>query len=122
MKGGHREGAGRKQGFAAKNAEEARRVLSEMVMRNIGPIGEALVEKAKKGDVIAIRELFDRAFGKAPQNTKIDLTETTAATAELSDEEKKNIQTLLDWCDEKLVPSGGVEPPTLPIEAACSIH
>ena len=104
MKGGHREGAGRKQGFAAKNAEEARRVLSEMVMRDIESIGEALVEKAKKGDVIAIRELFDRAFGKAPQNTKIDLTETLEPMGGLSDEEKKNIQALLNWCDEKVVP------------------
>lgn len=64
MKGGYRAGAGRKQGFAAKNAEEARRILSEMVMRDITPIGEALIAKAKKGDVIAVRELFNRAFGK----------------------------------------------------------
>jgi hypothetical protein len=73
MRGGYREGAGRKKGFAAKNAEESRRVLSEMVMVEIVPIGEALIAKAKKGDVIAIRELFDRAFGKSPQTSKIDL-------------------------------------------------
>ena len=75
MRGGYRENAGRKQGFAAKNAEEARRILSEMVMREIEPIGEALIVKAKKGDVLAVRELFDRAFGKASQTTKIDLTD-----------------------------------------------
>lgn len=73
MRGGYRAGAGRKQGFAAKNAEEARRILSEMVMRDIEPIGRALVAKAKNGDVIAVRELFDRAFGKSPQNAKIEL-------------------------------------------------
>ena len=72
MQGGKRQGAGRKQGFAAKNAEEARRMLSELVMCEIRPIGDALINKAKKGDVIAARELFDRAFGKAPQTTKVD--------------------------------------------------
>jgi hypothetical protein len=76
MRGGVREGAGRKQGFAAKHAEEARRVLSEMVMREIEPIGAALISKAKGGDVTAARELFDRAFGKAPQTSKIDLQES----------------------------------------------
>ena len=72
MRGGRRQGAGRKPGFAAKNAEEARRILSEMVMREIEPIGKVLIAKAKKGDIVAARELFDRAFGKAPQTTKID--------------------------------------------------
>ena len=42
MRGGYRQGAGRKQGFAAKNAEEVRRILSEMVMNEIEPIGNAL--------------------------------------------------------------------------------
>ena len=55
--------------------KEARRILSEMVMREIEPIGEALIAKAKKDDVLAVRELFDRAFGKASQTTKIDLNE-----------------------------------------------
>ena len=75
MRGGYRQGAGRKQGFAAKNAEDARRILSEMVMGEIKPIAKALITKAKKGDVIAIRELFDRAFGKASQTAKIDLAD-----------------------------------------------
>jgi hypothetical protein len=75
MRGGYREGAGRKQGYAAKAAEEARELLSEMVMREIKPIGESLIAKAKEGDVSAARELFDRAFGKSPQTSKIDLTQ-----------------------------------------------
>lgn len=73
MRGGYRLGSGRKKGFPAKSAEEARRILSEMVMREIKPIGEALIARAKKGEVIAVRELFDRAFGKAPQTAKMDL-------------------------------------------------
>ena len=59
MRGGYRLGAGRKQGFSAKNAEEVRRILSEMVMREIKPIGKALIDKAKRGDVTATRELFE---------------------------------------------------------------
>ena len=58
-------GAGRKQGFSAKNAEEARNLLSEMVLREIQPIGDALLAEAREGDIPAIRELFDRAFGKS---------------------------------------------------------
>jgi hypothetical protein len=80
MRGGRRHGAGRKQGFAAKNAEEARRILSEMVMQEIEPIGKALIARAKNGDVVAVRELFDRAFGKAPQTAKIDLSEDKLPT------------------------------------------
>lgn len=73
MRGGYREGVGRKQGFAAKSAEVAREQLAEMVMREIESIGKALIKKAKTGDVAATRELFDRAFGNASQNAKIEL-------------------------------------------------
>ncbi len=71
MRGGYRIGAGRKQGFAAKNAEDARRLLSERVAQEIGPISDALVSKAKTGDIHAIKELFDRAWGKSPQSMSI---------------------------------------------------
>ena len=67
MRGGKRIGAGRKKGFAAKSAEEARKFLSERVAQEIGPISNILISKAKKGDMRAIRELFDRAWGRAPQ-------------------------------------------------------
>jgi hypothetical protein len=73
MRGGYRKNAGRKIGFPAKNAEEARRLLSEMVAREIIPIGEILIAKAKKGDISAIKELFDRAWGKAPQAMDIKM-------------------------------------------------
>lgn len=71
MRGGHRAGAGRKKGFAAKNAEEARRVLSEMLVSKIKPIAEALIARAEAGDVVAAKELFDRAWGKSMQSTEI---------------------------------------------------
>lgn len=67
MRGGKRKGAGRKQGYAAKSAEEARRVFAELVSAEIGPIAQALIKKAKKGDIRAIRELLDRAYGRPLQ-------------------------------------------------------
>lgn len=70
-RGGTRTGAGRKKGFAAKSAEEARQILAEMVMKEIRPIGLALIKKAKQGDISATKELFDRAFGKPFQTPTI---------------------------------------------------
>src|SRR3989344_9292846 len=75
MRGGYRTGAGRKQGFAAKNAEDARRILSERIAQEIAPISEALISRAKKGDIRAIHELFDRAWGRAPQATTGSLSQ-----------------------------------------------
>ena len=71
MRGGYRQGAGRKRGFAAKSAEEARRVFSETVATEITPIAKALITKAKKGDVRAIKELLDRAWGRPSQSAEI---------------------------------------------------
>ena len=64
MRGGKRLNAGRKKGFAAKTAEEARRLIAEMVSKEITPIAEMLIKKAKKGDIRAIQLLFERAWGK----------------------------------------------------------
>ena len=100
MRGGYRAGAGRKQGFAAKNAEEARRILSEMVMDEIKPIGKALITKAKKGDVVAARELFDRAFGKSSQTTKIDLTDERKPIPILDDLSNMTDEELYALADE----------------------
>lgn len=69
-KGGVRPGAGRPKGSKDPNTlvkERAMLVLREMVLAEIEPIAQALIKKGKTGDVQAIRELFDRAFGKAPQ-------------------------------------------------------
>ena len=64
MRGGSREGAGRKQGFAAKGAEEARRVFADLIRSEIEPIAMALIQRAKNGEVAAAKELFDRAWGR----------------------------------------------------------
>ena len=93
MRGGYRDGAGRKRGFSAMTAEEARKVLAEMVMQEIVPIGEALIARAKNGEVPAIRELFDRAFGKAPQAERIESSERSLPTP-----------ILVRWLDDAAVP------------------
>ena len=62
MRGGFRKNSGRKKGFAAINAEEARRVFAEMIAAEIEPIAKALIKKAKSGDTSAAKELFDRAW------------------------------------------------------------
>ena len=72
MKGGYRIGAGRKQGFAAKNAEEARKLLSERVAQEIAPLTDILIKRAKAGNMRAMHELLDRAWGRAPQALQIE--------------------------------------------------
>ena len=72
MRGGHRENAGRKRGFSAIKAEEARSYFAERVANELEPIVNSLLEKAKKGDIQAIRELCDRAWGRPPQSTTIE--------------------------------------------------
>lgn len=75
MRGGKRQGAGRKQGFAAKSAEEARRVFAERVAEEIGPICDVLLRRARMGDIRAIRELLDRAWGRPSQAVQIETTQ-----------------------------------------------
>lgn len=69
-KGGKRPGAGRPKDSKDKQTlvkEQALLLLREAVLKEITPVTKALIKKAKTGDVPAIKELFDRAFGKAPQ-------------------------------------------------------
>jgi hypothetical protein len=58
---------GRKKGTRTIEAEMARAYIAKNVGRYMPMIFQALVEKAKTGDVPAVKELFDRAFGKAFQ-------------------------------------------------------
>ena len=78
MRGGKRQGAGRKKGFAATTAEEARRVLVQRVTEEIGPLGDMLIAKAKGGDIRALHELLDRAWGRAPQAVVVSAPELLA--------------------------------------------
>lgn len=62
--------AGRPRGKLAVStlsAIEARKWFTEQVTKNIEPLFNVLYNKALQGDIIAIKELFDRSYGKAPQ-------------------------------------------------------
>lgn len=49
-------------------AEAGKAALIAAYLKNIKPINDALIKKAKKGDIQAIRELHDRVYGKAHQS------------------------------------------------------
>lgn len=61
---------GRPRGSKATHtilAEQAKAQLIKAYLDNIVPINQALVDKAKAGDIQAIRELHERVFGKVTQ-------------------------------------------------------
>jgi hypothetical protein len=63
---------GRKKGNASIEAEKARAYIALRIGEYMPIIFDALILKAKAGDVMAIRELFDRGFGKPAQS--VDMT------------------------------------------------
>ena len=65
VRGGYRQGSGRKKGFAAKNAEMARELICRKLSESLDPIIDRAIAQAKKGDRHAREWLVDRAFGKA---------------------------------------------------------
>ena len=70
--GGKRSGAGRKRGFAAIRAEEARKYISEQVANSLESIMRALIKKARAGDIRAAKELFDRAWGRSVESVRME--------------------------------------------------
>ena len=66
---------GRPKGSKARHTLQASALRSYIVAQvalQKAPIVKALILKAKKGDILAIRELFDRAMGKAKE--QVDIT------------------------------------------------
>ena len=69
-RGGRRPGAGRPTGSKDPHtlkAELFRSALIDKAIEEQGPILNALFKQAKAGNVPAIKELFERIMGKAPQ-------------------------------------------------------
>jgi len=66
-KGGYREGSGRKKGQATIEREKMKDYIAQRIVENAEPIIAVLIEKAVKGDIPAIKELFDRGFGRPTQ-------------------------------------------------------
>jgi len=65
--GGKREGAGRKKGYAAIQAEKSRELICKALEQDIKPIIEKAVEQSKSGDAVARNFLFERGYGKVAQ-------------------------------------------------------
>ena len=73
--GGKRPGAGRPKGAVSGHTKEALIFKEELIRRVLaekGPIIDALIKKAKKGDVQALREINDRPLGKPHQQLGLD--------------------------------------------------
>lgn len=70
--GGKREGSGRKRGLASVLAEKTRDYIAQRVVDEQEELVNAQMEKAKKGDTGAFKELFDRAGFKVKE--ELDVT------------------------------------------------
>jgi hypothetical protein len=58
---------GRKKGLATIEADKMKEYIAKRVAENGEAIVSVLLEKSLDGDIPAIKELFDRGFGKATQ-------------------------------------------------------
>lgn len=70
IRGGKQIGAGRPKGSVSKSTaliQKAKELIIQRVSKELTPIINKLIEKAKIGDIKAVEILFERAFGKAPQ-------------------------------------------------------
>lgn len=82
-KGGYRPGAGRPKAAHTIQAEKAKAELIRRFLKDKKPIFDALLNKAKEGDLQAIKELFERIWGKESQPFSGELTQTFDVTDEL---------------------------------------
>lgn len=72
---------GKTKGYKAPHTLEAQELKKNLIAQyaaSATEINKALIDKAKTGDVAAIRELHERAWGKA--NESIDITNKTLPT------------------------------------------
>ena len=74
-KGGAQPGAGRPKGSKGKETierEATRLALMQAIYENKKELADALVAKAKTGDVPALKEVYERSLGKIKES--LDLT------------------------------------------------
>lgn len=92
-RGGKREGAGRKKGYASIAAEKARDFICKELDKNLKPIIKKAIEQAEGGDAVARNFLFERGYGKVAQAIVTqdeegnDIPLQTVNVATMSDEE-----------------------------------
>lgn len=71
-RGGKREGAGRKVAQHTIETEAARKRLIELVVAELDELILPQIERAKKGDTVAFKELMERSLGKV--TAPVDVT------------------------------------------------
>jgi hypothetical protein len=72
MRGGKRNGSGRKKGSPNKATAKVRAEVKELALEHVPAVIEELARLATRAEseaarVSAIKELLDRAYGKSPQ-------------------------------------------------------
>ena len=72
-RGGKREGAGRPIASQTLETQNARLYIAERIKEIMPELFDVMFEKARKGDMVAMKELFDRGFGKAAQSMSLDM-------------------------------------------------
>jgi len=70
--GGARPGAGRPPKFSTLEAQQARNYIAERLRDVMPKLYEVMYKKAIKGDMIALKELLDRGFGKSRQQIGVE--------------------------------------------------
>ncbi len=66
--GGKREGAGRKKGIPNKATAEIKELAQQYAPAAVKELGRLMIEaESEAARVSAIKEILDRAYGKAPQ-------------------------------------------------------
>lgn len=94
-RGGARPGAGRKPGHIAKSTQialESKALLIEQLTKQIVPVTNALIAKALEGDVSAIKEIYDRSYGKSVNPIELS---ATVEIRDLTKEEKLKLLNLI---------------------------
>ena len=71
QRGGKRIGAGRKKEQRTIQSEKFREYLIEEVIKEKAPIVKALIDKAKLGEILAIKEVLERVAGKVKEQVEI---------------------------------------------------
>jgi hypothetical protein len=90
--GGKRPGAGRKPDLKKQAIAEAyTKALYEAVQKEKLPLIQALIAKAKTGDIAALKEIHERLLGKVKD--EMSLTGDLNLTSDVSDEIYKAILT-----------------------------
>ena len=79
MRGGYRQNAGRKKGFASIEAEKAREYIAGKLKTELGPIIDKAIKQARLGDKSAREWLVERAYGKVVNPINMNMARTASS-------------------------------------------